>query len=162
MKYDHWWNDTDRGKPKHSEKHLLQYHSVHHKSHMGWSGFEPGSLWWETGDQPPESWSILRSDINKLIVCMLQNCRIGVLAHWFCKCIKSCRDNVSKIFFCVWDTDTSCTVNYKFNIWVTKLQCWISYFNVCLQAENTGYQNNMSIRLLCGCSRAVLWAMPQE
>ena len=70
MKYDHWWNDTDRGKPKYSEKHLLQYHSVHHKSHMGWPGFEPWSLWWENEDQPPESYSKLRSGINKLTVCM--------------------------------------------------------------------------------------------
>jgi hypothetical protein len=28
------WNDTDGGKPKDSEKNLLQCHSVHHKSHM--------------------------------------------------------------------------------------------------------------------------------
>ena len=126
----HW----HRGKPKYLEKQLLQYHSVRHKSHMGWPGFEPGSPWWETGDQPPESWSILRSGINKLTVCMQQNCRIGVLAHWFCICIKSCRDNVSKIFFCVWDTGTSWTGNYKFNIRVTILQWWISYFDVCLSA----------------------------
>jgi hypothetical protein len=28
------WNDIDRGKPKNSEKYLLQSHVVHHKSHM--------------------------------------------------------------------------------------------------------------------------------
>jgi len=27
-------NDTDRGKPKHSEKNLSQFHLVHHKSHI--------------------------------------------------------------------------------------------------------------------------------
>ena len=118
-----------------SQLDLSQCHSVHHKSHTGWPGFEPGSLWWETGDQPPESQSKLRSGINKLTVCMQQNCRIGVLASWFSKCIKSCRDNVSKIFFYIWDTGTNCTVNYKFNIqWVTVLQCWISYLDVCLSA----------------------------
>jgi hypothetical protein len=30
------WNDTDRGKPKNSEKNLSQYHFVHHKSCMDW------------------------------------------------------------------------------------------------------------------------------
>jgi hypothetical protein len=135
MKYDHWWNDTDRGKPKYSEKHLLQYHSVHHKSHMGWPEFEPRSLWWETGDQPAESWIKVRSGINKLTVCMQQNCRRGVLASWFWKCIKPCRYNISKIFFYIWDTGTNCRVNYKFNIqWVIILQCWISYLDVCLSA----------------------------
>jgi hypothetical protein len=28
------WNDTDRGKPKNSERNLSQYHFFHHKSHM--------------------------------------------------------------------------------------------------------------------------------
>jgi hypothetical protein len=28
------WNDTDRGKLKHSERNLSQHHFVHHKSHM--------------------------------------------------------------------------------------------------------------------------------
>lgn len=29
----HWWNDTDKGKPKYSERNLSQRHLVHHKSH---------------------------------------------------------------------------------------------------------------------------------
>jgi hypothetical protein len=35
--YEHgepWWNDTERGKSKNSEKNLFQCHFVHHKSHM--------------------------------------------------------------------------------------------------------------------------------
>jgi len=32
----------DRGKQKYSEKHLSQYHLVHHKSHVDWPGIEPG------------------------------------------------------------------------------------------------------------------------
>jgi hypothetical protein len=29
-----WWNDTDMGKPKNSEKNLSQCHFFHHESHM--------------------------------------------------------------------------------------------------------------------------------
>jgi hypothetical protein len=39
---EHRWNETDRGKPKYSEKNLSQCHSVHHKSHMDWHGIETG------------------------------------------------------------------------------------------------------------------------
>jgi hypothetical protein len=28
-----WWNDSNRGKLKYSDKNLLRYHSVHHKYH---------------------------------------------------------------------------------------------------------------------------------
>jgi hypothetical protein len=38
------WNDTDRGKPKDSEKSLFQCHFVHHKSHVDCPGREPGPL----------------------------------------------------------------------------------------------------------------------
>ena len=29
---EHWWNDTDRGKPQYSEKHLCQCHFIHPSS----------------------------------------------------------------------------------------------------------------------------------
>jgi hypothetical protein len=39
---EHRWNESDKGKPKYSEKHLSQCHFVHHKSHMEQPGIEPG------------------------------------------------------------------------------------------------------------------------
>jgi hypothetical protein len=42
------WNDTDRGKPKKSERNLSQWHFVHYRSHMDWTGHQPGPPGWET------------------------------------------------------------------------------------------------------------------
>jgi hypothetical protein len=44
------WNEIDRGKPKYSVKNLSECHLVHHKSHMDWTGIEPGPPRWEAGD----------------------------------------------------------------------------------------------------------------
>jgi hypothetical protein len=40
VRTQYWWNDSDRGKPKYSEKILCQCRFVHHKSHMNWPGIE--------------------------------------------------------------------------------------------------------------------------
>jgi hypothetical protein len=53
---EQWWNDTDRWKPKNSEKHQPQCHFVHHESQSDWHGREPGPSRWEAGDEPPELW----------------------------------------------------------------------------------------------------------
>jgi hypothetical protein len=39
----HWWNNTDRGNPKYSEKASSQFHFVHHKTHLKRLGIEPVS-----------------------------------------------------------------------------------------------------------------------
>jgi hypothetical protein len=36
------WDDTNKGKPKDSERNLSQYHSVHHKSCWSELGAYPG------------------------------------------------------------------------------------------------------------------------
>jgi hypothetical protein len=34
MSMEHWWNDTDREKPKNSEENLSMCHYVHYRPHM--------------------------------------------------------------------------------------------------------------------------------
>jgi uncharacterized membrane protein len=46
---EHRWNEIDRRKPKNSGKNVSQCHFVHHKSHMDWTGIEPGPPRWEAG-----------------------------------------------------------------------------------------------------------------
>jgi hypothetical protein len=65
------WNDNDRGKLKNSEKNLPQYHFVHLTYHTDWPGSEPGPLWWEVGDWPPEPWHgliITRSAVSSRMI----------------------------------------------------------------------------------------------
>jgi hypothetical protein len=44
---EHWWNDTDRGKPQYWEENLSECHSIQHKSHMNWHRVETGSPRWD-------------------------------------------------------------------------------------------------------------------
>jgi hypothetical protein len=43
MRTEHWWNDTDMGKPIFSEINPSQGHSDHSKTHMDWNGTAPGA-----------------------------------------------------------------------------------------------------------------------
>jgi len=40
---ERWWNGTGKGKSMYPEKNLYQWHVVHYKSHVKWSGIEPSS-----------------------------------------------------------------------------------------------------------------------
>ena len=41
MGMEHWWNDTDKGKPEYWDRNLFQWHCVHQKCHTDWPGIEP-------------------------------------------------------------------------------------------------------------------------
>jgi len=41
---EHWWNDTDRRKPKYSDRNLSQCQSVHYESNTNWPGIDPRLL----------------------------------------------------------------------------------------------------------------------
>jgi hypothetical protein len=53
MSMEHWWNDTDKEKPKYSEKSLSQCQFFNHNSHWDWPRIEPGSPLWQANDQVP-------------------------------------------------------------------------------------------------------------
>jgi hypothetical protein len=42
MSAEHWWDDTDREKPKYLERNLSQRHFVHKESQTEWPGIEAG------------------------------------------------------------------------------------------------------------------------
>ena len=46
----HWWNDSDTGKPKCSEKNLSQCQFVYYRFPIDWPESEPEPRWWEAGD----------------------------------------------------------------------------------------------------------------
>ena len=48
--HQRWWNATDRRKQKLSEKNPSHGNSVHHKSHVAYTGTDPGSSWLEAMD----------------------------------------------------------------------------------------------------------------
>jgi hypothetical protein len=44
MSMEQWWNETDTGKLKFSEKKLSPFDVIHHECHMGWPGIETVSF----------------------------------------------------------------------------------------------------------------------
>ena len=51
---NHYWNDTETGKPKHSQESLFQSHFNHNKSHTESAGVESGTSLRDANDQPPQ------------------------------------------------------------------------------------------------------------
>jgi hypothetical protein len=43
--------DTVSGKPKQSERSMLQRHILHPESHMDWPQIATGPLWWHLADK---------------------------------------------------------------------------------------------------------------
>jgi len=44
MNMEHWWDDTDSGKPKYWEKNVFKCRFIRHRSPMDWSRIERVSL----------------------------------------------------------------------------------------------------------------------
>jgi len=58
----HYWNDTDRGKLKHSEKPCHSATFVHHRSHVYWPGIQLGPPRSEVGDNHLSHGSLQRCE----------------------------------------------------------------------------------------------------
>jgi len=52
MNMDQWWNDTDMGNLKCSEKNLSHCRFIHHKSHIDYCGVDARPSQWEACAEP--------------------------------------------------------------------------------------------------------------
>ena len=64
MSMKHWWNNSDRGKPKYLEENLSQCQSLDHKSHTNSPGTEPWPLQWEVSNQLPQQHGLFHKHTN--------------------------------------------------------------------------------------------------
>ena len=62
MSMEHWWKDTDWGKPKYSEKNLSPCQFSHQKFHMDWAGIETRHPRREAGVLRQKLFSIIFED----------------------------------------------------------------------------------------------------
>jgi len=53
LSMEHWWNDNDRGKLKHSEE-TVPVALFYHKSHVDWPKEGSECSLWATGDRTPQ------------------------------------------------------------------------------------------------------------
>jgi hypothetical protein len=73
-----------QGKPKYSEK-MCRSVAVRHKSHMIWSGLEPGPPRWEGGDWQPELQHDLRITLHTIGGRYVSSRNVVLLEHcWTC------------------------------------------------------------------------------
>jgi hypothetical protein len=65
------WNETDRGKPKYSEKNLSQCHFVYHKSHIDRLRYRTRSS--EVRGRRLTAWAMARPKLDLLSNCIDKN-----------------------------------------------------------------------------------------
>jgi hypothetical protein len=64
MSMEQWWNYTDRGKLRYSEKNLSQCHSAHYKSHMHCPDIKSGPVWSEEPCNKQPDLELLRTVLH--------------------------------------------------------------------------------------------------
>jgi len=80
---EHWWDGTERGKPKYWEKDLYQCHFIYHKSHIDWFRIEPPEL--QHDSVQPDIFSNNNNNNNNKpdsVVCESNRCLFDIYKLW--------------------------------------------------------------------------------
>ena len=117
MSTDHWWNDTDRRKPKYSEKTLF-FASLSTTDLMWTDGrIEPDPPRWEADDESPEPWHGQYSDVH-----------LNFVLTWDLTCGEYCTCSLWRPFtYCYVRKWSLCIVIILRNIYTVWAKCTLLY-----------------------------------
>jgi hypothetical protein len=104
LSMQHWWDDTDRGKPKYFEKSLSYSNFVHPKSHVDWPGLEPGVRGERSTTNPSEPCPVSTETVkDKDQICTdksVSEPSVLILGNLILFCVSVCNILLSDLYRC--------------------------------------------------------------